>query len=254
MNIYRKNRSLLRLCCCLCIILICFLTACTPKQAKISEAELVQLRKQYPYNDAISTVAQMTPWDIVYPTFDSLLGVYNQRVNHKFYAAVVLEMTGDWYSSSCYVAPYDDEALNKIVTEKTPSIGHFTWELHDAVIKQVLWGGEGLEEGDTIALGFGSTLYVGGMELDAIYLSGNRYVCFLAEESENALPVEDLYSTAKTHTWYLTQQDVLVSVTSKPGQDVVSGMYLSAFTDLIYETFAKEVPRPDFEAWQSGRK
>lgn len=209
----------------LCLLLLSACAQDTPRPARVTDEELAALREEYPYNDAAS-MAAMIPDAEVYPDFASL-GSGNPLGYADRYAGVaVVEITSDWYE----------------LGDENPAAGS-AWPVFDAQIASVLWG-EGFSEGDTVTVGFGSTNVTSGMELDASYTEGRRYVMILVDYSDNAFGMVSLYMTEKSLTYYLTDEDVLLCVTSAPGPDSCSGMYVDTFqteiTALLDETAPAE--------------
>ena len=214
------------------------LSACAPKPERVTDEELTVLREKYPYNDKTSEAVNMMSYKKAYPTLDAVFGIISYQAVTSCCAVVVLELKKDWYDINTNVSVFDDEKLNAAAERRTPGIGNIRWMVHNAVVKDILWSSSNLKKGDTIVLGFGSTAMTAMADFELIYASGNRYVCFLYDESSLCFNVENLYSTSKAHSFYLTDKDVLLSVTSAPGPDSVSGMYLPTFKQLVNETFA----------------
>ena len=108
---------------------------------------------------------------------------------------------------------------------------------YDVKVSEVLWGGEGINKGDIITLGFGSTLITDGLDIEKVFQIGNRFVCFL-EDWRNAeiFHHESLFVTTKDHLFYISKDEVVLSVTSVPGADEASGLYLNSFEALVNET------------------
>ena len=141
------------------------------------------------------------------------------------------------------VLPYDDEELNNIVLEKSPSIANITWRVRDVKIEKVLWGGEDLKKADTITLGFGAGVVTGGQGLETVFRVGDRFVCFLIDwRNRDTFNSETLFVTSKDHLFYVTKDDVVLSVTSVAGADEVSGLYLNSFETLVNEILSPVEP------------
>ena len=221
----------------LLLLALLLLASCAraPKPERVSEEELAHLRLEFPCNDARSSLAMSMDPKKAYPTFEKLLGIDNPYLEMPdFYAVVAIRMTeDDWYTLGESVQPFQDAALNEQAQQRTPDLFQIVWPVHDAVVEQVLWGGEDLEPGDTITLGFGADGYVGGMQLERCYFADGRYVCFLLDRRDSSFHCDRLFSSSKNYTYYLSDQDVLASMTSTPGLDECSGMYLDAFAERV---------------------
>lgn len=206
-----------------------------PQAERVSDEELKHLRQEFPCNDARSSLALSMDPEKAYPTFEKLLGIDNPYLKMPdFYAVVAIRMTeDDWYTLGESVQPFQDAELNEQAQQRTPDLFRIVWPVHDAVVEQVLWGGEDLEPGDTITLGFGADGYVGGMELERCYFADGRYVCFLLDRRDSSFHCDTLFSSSKNYTYYLSDENVIVSMTSVPGLDECSGMYLDAFTERV---------------------
>ena len=211
---------------CLCMLFTC-LCACSNKQAaeRVSDEGLSKLRKDFPYADPYSPLTQvMYSYDELYPKFDTTLlsGVC---------AIAVLEFVGEWgEASDTSVKMYDDEKLNQTVPNANSGL---RWVVHSAKVKKVLWGGSDLSAGDTITVGFGDIRVVNYGSLEKVFVSGNEYVCFLTDHRYKNFDVEQLYGASLLRSYYLTNKDVVMSVTSTAGFDECSGMYLDAFVEKI---------------------
>lgn len=186
-------------------------SACAPKAERVSDEELKELRKQYPYNDATSEfVDGVTPHQ-AYPDFDAWI----YRADPFFiHAVVVLEPEGEWHE-------LDNGWLDVLA--------------RDAKIKEVLWTKGSLKAGDKVTLGLGFYLEY---QLEKVYAEDETLVCILFEpQKDHGLP--NYFLTLKEYTLYLTKDDVVLSVSSAGGPNSVSGMYLHAFEKLINEALAK---------------
>lgn len=217
----------------LCILSIIILSACVPKDkvSYVSEQEAAELRKQYPYNDSESSMASSASADRMYPTFDAVVEQYD------YHSIIAIKFVGEWYTISNSMPIYNEEELNNIVEQKTPSINDLTFQVHDAVVVDVLWSGSDLSPGDVITIGFGADIITNGMNLQATYSDQKSFVCCVFDMrsmfEEYDIP---FFTTHKNASWHLTNKDVILSVTSAPGPDSVSGMYLDAFATLVNET------------------
>lgn len=186
-------------------------SACAPKAERVSDEELKELRKQYPYNDATSEfVDGVTPHQ-AYPDFDAWI----YRADPFFiHAVVVLEPEGEWREL--------DNGWHDVLAR-------------DAKIKEVLWTKGSLKAGDKVTLGLGMYLKY---QVEKVYAEDKTLVCILFEpQKDHGLP--NYFLTPKEYTLYLTKDDVLLSVSSAGGPDSVSGMYLHAFEKRMNEALAK---------------
>jgi len=193
------------------LALLLLFSACAPKAERVSDEELKELRKQYPYNDATSEfVDGVTPHQ-AYPDFDAWI----YRADPFFiHAVVVLEPEGEWHE-------LDNGRLDVLA--------------RDAKIKEVLWTKGSLKAGDKVTLGLGFYLEY---QLEKVYAEDETLVCILFEpQKDHGLP--NYFLTLKEYTLYLTKDDVVLSVSSAGGPDSVSGMYLHAFEKLMNEALAK---------------
>ena len=114
-----------------------------------------------------------------------------------------------------------------------------------AKVLQCLGGEFELKKGDEIALAFGANGIASPAVLDAAYQAGNRYVCILKDISNLKIScaVENMYRAAKYWTLYLTDDDVLLTMTSYIScLNECSGMYLGTFEETL-----REVLPPDAE-------
>ena len=203
---------------------------------RVDDETLVRLRSEYEYNNTQPQTVSMMSYESSHPSLDAVFGTNEYEWYNDYSAIVVLEFEGNWYDANTNVAMFDNEDLNATLENKVPGIGAFSWMVHNAVIKEILWSNASLNVGDSIVVGFGSTIMTAGVGYEKIFSSGNQYVCFLFDESNLSFKIDNLYSTAKPYSFYLTNKNVLLSVTSAPGPDSVSGMYLDAFTTLVNET------------------
>jgi len=206
------------------------LSSCGVKSARsrISDEELAQLRAKYPYNDEMGTIDLIQTWSRF------------QEINAPFYtyhAVVVVTLRDNWFSGSGKeVSPFDhaDETAPVVTTSLR---GLYC----EAEVEQVLWGGEDLSAGDVIPLGFGSTMAAEMLDIENSFFSGETYICFLFQSSEEG--VGTYYPTSKRTAYRLINDKILLSISSEPGIDECSGMYLDAFTKLVHETLGE----PDAE-------
>lgn len=211
---------------CLCMLLTC-LCACSNKQSaeRVTDEQLSKLREDLPYADPYAPLTQvMHTYDELYPKFDTTLlnGVC---------AIAVLEFVGEWGEArDTSVKMYDDEELNQTVPNANRGL---RWVIHGAKVKKVLWGGSDLSAGDEITIGFGDISVVNYNSLKNVFVSGDEYVCFLTDHRYKKFDVEQLYGASLLRSYYLTSKDVVMSVTSTPGFDECSGMYLDAFAEKI---------------------
>lgn len=211
------------------VLALLLLAGCAPRTGSVSAEELAQLRETYPVDNAFLALSQSTKTnDEVWPTFQDL-AYYND-----FYAVAILEMKGDWYTvTNTGVKMYDDDRLNNTIPGANRGL---KWEAHDAVVQEILWGGEELEAGDTVTLGFGDVIVTAGDFLSRTYVPGGRYICFLAERDELGFNIEHFYATAKPVSYYLTDQDVVLSIMDFAGAEECSGLYLRTFEERLLET------------------
>lgn len=195
------------------LALLLLFSACAPKAERVSDEELKALRKQYPYNDATSEVVDGVTPHQAYPDFDAWIYREDPFFIH---AVVVLEPVGAGYVLDGLVDVF----------------------VHDAKIEKVLWTKETVKAGDNITLSLAPKIGSYGMELETVYVEGQKLVCVLFEPNKD-YGVEDFFVTTKEYTLYLTKDDVVLSVSSAGGPDSVSGMYLHAFEKFMNEALAK---------------
>jgi len=234
------NAKLRRVICILFIFafVLSFLASCARDSGAdyVTDQKLSNLRKKYKFSDTQPQTVSMLSYESAYPTFDAVLGINKYEKYNSFSAIVVLEFEGDWYDVGTKIHMYDDDELNSVMESRIPGFGGLGWTVHDAIVRDVVWGSDQLDIGDRITVGFGSKVMTTGVGYEEIFTSDNQYVCFLFDESNLSFNIDNLYSTAKPYSFYLTDKDVILSVTSAPGPDSVSGMYLDAFTTLVNET------------------
>ncbi len=214
----------------LCVLILLFaLCACAsePRPERVPDEELALLREQYPYHDAESSMGNHLPYETVYPTFERLGSL-------QFYAALVIECSSDWYMLETYVSPFGGETSNARLPQTNIQLLTI-----DATVEEILWGGEELSTGETITLGYGTTAMVSGKDLQGCIMEGNRYVVLVVDYRDNPYGAENLFNTGKFLTYYPTDQNVLLSVTSVPGADECSGMYVDAFARKAQVTFTQ---------------
>ena len=204
----RRNKYII----CILVFLLLF-SACAPKAERVSDEELKALRKQYPYNDAVNEVVDWIPADLAYPDFASW--IYREEP-FSIHTVAVLKPVGEWTEPNHSSDPV----------------------LREAKIEEVLWTRGSVKTGDGVKLSLGSKFTSYGMEFEKVYAEGERLVCILFERPD-AYGEESVFAAGKAYTFYLTKQDVLLSVSSAPGPDSVSGMYLHAFKTLMAETLGK---------------
>ena len=208
------------------------LSACTPslEDGRVTSESLAKLRKQYPYRDGNTATGQIESYDQMFPTFEDLAKSLVGNVQ----AVVILELTGDWYAATnTEIRPSSDEELNLALPGGNCGL---TWVLHDAVVEKVLWGGEDINANDKITLGFGSLLATSGQDVESSYVKKQKYVCILEDRSEMNLGTDTLFGVGKLYTYYLTRQDIVLSLSSAKCQDDNSGLTLTAFESLVNET------------------
>lgn len=222
----------------LALLLLC--SCASPKPERVTEAELAALRAQYPYNNTPPSIADMASYRDTYPTLEKLLEL-NNADGPTFCAVAVLKMKGDWYEISTDFPEYPDWTDTLF-----PSNRNITWTVRDAKVQQILWGGKDLKKGDTITLGFGSSIMTFGAELELVYRTGEELVCFLFDARNlEFVGGENLYSTSKAHTFFLSKEDVVLSVSDAKGPDSVSGMYLHAFAQNLTTYLGSPNAKPE---------
>ncbi|MBR2782174.1 MAG: hypothetical protein IKE00_02425 [Oscillospiraceae bacterium] len=216
------------------VLVFSFLTGCSISSTSASNPKTVeQLREEYGYFDEQGTFSNSIPNELVYPTFETLMGINNKYgITRDFYAVVSIEICSDWYEISKRERPFNEDSINEQIIEATPSITQIVWPVVDAKVVDVLWGSNDLKKDDIITLGFGSKTYISGMQLEKVYKQGEKLVCFLVE---NDFGYANMYSTGRLYTYFLTEDDIVMSVTSTPGADECSGMSLDAFVQKFSE-------------------
>lgn len=220
------------------ILLISLICACEsqPTNTRISDEELSQIRGKYPYNDTDSALAVMESAQQAYPNFDAFMYEDSEKkIPKDFRAVVVLKIVEKTDDIRRQVNKVQSDEASSFAAQKTPGFNQVDIEAYDAVIEKILWKKADINVGDRITIGLGTTLITYGMELEKVYVEGEKLVCFLVEPY-NDYGKEGLFATSKAYTFYLTKKNVLLSVSSAPGPDSVSGMYLDAFTTLVNET------------------
>ncbi len=226
----------------LCVLMLLFaLCACAsePQPERVSDEELAQLREQYPYNDKTPGVlGQLSEITTGITTFEE----YANR--ETLDTVVALEVIGDWYYLDGSISVYGDEALDAYAPSWASTMEH---KVIDAKVEKVLWGNSELQKGDIVTLSFGSTRVSEGRDNESVFLPGERYVCLMQDFYDNIYQKEGLYRASKDYTYYLTEQDVLISVTSILGADDASGMYLDAFERRVIPVMETVHNPPDAE-------
>jgi len=187
---------------------------------RITPEELAVLRKEHPYNDEMGLIDLLS-------TLETFKDVNSPL--YQYHAVAVVTLSGNWHTGAeKEISPFDnsDEAAPIVTT----TLSGF-W--CDAEVEKVLWGGEELNSGDMIKLSFGSTLAADSMCVTDSFLPGETYVCFLFRTEKDGVL---RYPTNKRTAYKVVNENIVLSITSEPGIDEASGMYLDAFATLVNET------------------
>lgn len=216
--------------------LLLILCACKGgSDVRVSEKALARLREEYPYNDQKNEVLGQYYIPSEFYTFEGYIGRESNDLG------VVVEIIGDWYDVYAYdVSIYDDPELDAMTP---PGAGDFHYRVIDAEVTRVLWGA--LSEGDTITLSFGPAQRSENLGLEDIYVEGQRLICLAASFPDNPFDLENLCRTSKDYTYYITKNDVVLSVVSFEGADVASGMYLETFAQQAAQIRAELTVQPE---------
>ena len=213
-----------------------------PKPERVSEEELAHLREEYPISDELSPVASYD-----FDPFQTWEGMAQKTTP---YTVVVLEITGNRFVNTIYASPFSNAQANAAV-----GLQRLDGQFIPAKVLKCLGGEFELKEGDKIALGFGANVVAPPAILDAAYQAGNRYVCILKDVSSLNLgyTVENAYLATKYQTFYLTDNDVLLTMTSHLAcLNECSGMYLDTFEETLREALPPDAeitdPTPGVEA------
>ena len=208
--------------------------AAAPKPERASEEELARLREEYPISDELSPVASYD--------FDPCQTWEGLAETTSPHTIVVVEITGDRFVNTIYASPFSNAQANAAI-----GLQRLDGQFFPAKVLKCLGGEFELKKGDEIALAFGANGIAPPAILDAAYQTGNRYVCFLKDISDlkTSYTVENMYRATKYQTFYLTDDDVLLTMTSYIAcMNECSGMYLDAFEQLLPEVLG---PGPDAE-------
>ena len=185
----------------LCLLALLLLCGCTEDPARVSAEELAALRARYPYSDEVAHPLH-TPDETLCPDFQTYLSYFNEPYSDpSAYTLAVIDLTGDRFLNG------------------TPRMR--------AKAEQILWGDD-LTAGEEFYLNFGLHADDGMYE---IFQKGARLVCFLKTQ-----PNSDSLFVSKDRTWYLTEDNVVLSIFSVRGLDETSGLYLDAFAELVTDT------------------
>ena len=226
----------------LCLLAaLMLLSACAqePRPERVTDEELAALREDYPVVEygygslsngpSLETLVESG----LYTTPESLMA----DPEHPYYAAVIVTLQGEWRQLTGYASPFGDPVWDEALPS---SAGQITWEVLDAEIDEILWGGEGLAVGDTITVGFGDVGFLGAYPLEETFLPGGRYVFFL---TPSTIFDEPAYGAARSSAYYLTGDDVALSVENLPGAEALSGYYLPAFRGELQQMLQDITPR-----------
>jgi len=188
---------------------------------RVTERELAELRMEYPRHGGFHPLSQriaITKWDSL--RSDSLSGL------------VILDFIGDY----CIQSPAPKRTLFE-----GPALNYRTAEgviYLFARVEEVLIGCEDLQVGDLVPVSLGTTYTSSGIESFRMALEGKRFVSLVSQQKE-----EDSYylpnglSSSEMGRFFLTPDDVVLycGYDFDTVLDECSGMYLSAFTELIRE-------------------
>lgn len=235
-----------------CILLaLLFLCSCAtaPKTGRVSEEELAKLREAYPYYDALNPMALYSaealarnedPYAMLphWKEIRSCALVEIEITSEPYYTLYWSgppEMIPEEYQSRRFWKPFRDfedfmsqhpeldEEIARMLTVHTSCY-------LDATVSQIIWGNCGLRKGSNFKLLLGT--FMEPDTLDAFTRSG-KMVCVLSSYDAASdflyLPLKKVYQTTKAFSWHLTEEDVVLSVSSNYGADSFSGLYLESF-------------------------
>ena len=204
-----------------CIVLM--LTSCSAERAdtRLSNEEVASLRTNFPYNDVDYSLSDR---DILEHFTD--LSRYQTILDRPAIEAVlVVTLNGDPFSDvENDNAPFDEQS-DHAPASPTNLTGNFCM----ATVEKTLWGEE-VEAGSLITVGLGSKPLAEALDYKSCFCPGQRYVLLVNQAQNDS--IGSFYAATKYAAFYLTEDDILMSITSDPGMDECSGMTAAAFADL----------------------
>lgn len=209
-----------------------------PRGDRVTDAQLAELREEYPCVDSLYGVA------VQYAPAQEEQTFAEFYANGSVTAVVEVTLAEEWYDVGGAVSIFGDEEKDAYL----PQFGTATYHVIDAEIEQVLWGGEDLAAGETITLSFGSTLLNSPSRQEAAFVAGERYVMIVQEWPDNPAGAPHFYRAGENASFYLTDDDVVLSVSSQAAAEEASGLYLDTFTDKVLSTFDGVEPYTAAEA------
>ena len=188
-------------------------------QDRVSEETLRELRKEYPYCDDYGSVDQIG--------IKSMEDIREKNVR----AVIVFEPCGGWEFQYMHLQPFEEE----VDWVRSTYEGVFL-PIH---VISVLWKDDSFSQNENLTLYFGADFYAEECRVFEAFVEGEKYVGYVIDLGENApLANEpDLYVVSKNGAYYLTDEQVIISICSWPGIDECSGMYLNTFKEIIVELF-----------------
>lgn len=213
------------------VIILCLavlLSSCSTDnpQNKLSKTELEELRTEFPYNDVDNTLEDR----IVLEHFQDLSKYQNNSLNRPAIDAVIIvTLTGEMFSEKAKeVLPFRENTSDS-PPAPTTLVGNYCF----AIVEDILWGGIESEVGEEVVIGLGSSLRAEGLDYKHCFIPGQRYVMLVNQSENDSIGV--FYPTSKYASYYLTDDDILLSITSEPGFDECSGLTVLAFKNLCGE-------------------
>ncbi len=194
----------------LCVLIVLLISGCKTSNAaeRIPPEELEQLRLVYPYNDKNRIQEEFAP----ITQFEDLSALQN-NYDRPAFDAVICAVYGE-----------------------TEIIGNSVFA--SVTVEKALWGGKELQAGDDVFIGLGNPLTsYKRRDYEHCFFPGQRYVLMVNRaESEY---VGTYYPTNKYTAYYVTEDDIILSVTSEPGIDECSGMTVSAFQKMCSDVLER---------------
>jgi len=242
----------------LALLLLCS-CAQAPKTGKMSEKNLENLREKYPYLDVhplrhLETIPEEA--DYHYPDgYWDLSELFNDAISYDelflvaaieiqsepYYKTIHKDYPGTFKDLDDFMQQYPDLSLS------TATLIFEQGSMYvDALITEVLCGNSSLKVGETFDLT--NSYWFWGQNFEdimSLYAKGNRLVCYLVQPASVSAGIHanNAHWTSEYFTWYLTKDDVVLSIHQGPGPDSFSGLYLESFkqeVQAIWEKYNKE--------------
>ncbi|MBR2782366.1 MAG: hypothetical protein IKE00_03415 [Oscillospiraceae bacterium] len=207
------------------IILLLYIAGCTKTTmyTKLPDETIGMLRLKYPCNDNMGNIDRISKIE----HFSDL-----KDYEELFDAVIVVTLTGEYFTGTTQeIEPFEGEQTSTTPVGPTS----FTPLYHSAIVDEVIWNREGYLPEEEIVLGFSSTLAAEMLDYKNCFLGGQTYVLFVNHvDKEN---IGRIYSLNKITAYYVSDEGVVLSVTSEPGINELTGVQLGDLKDAVTKVF-----------------